>query len=217
MKMVKGLTKANVGKYGIVVREDLDFTDDGNRFRGFSYKGMPMTQCRADGECYLSIRVDYLYDKCNFTGKEWRDTEEFVLEDKFNGVREFDMDELIEILERIIAKVNEMNEACKNEEVDMTPVVDKITEELEYAEKVVADFKINFKWYEANPYTLKSLSDYLKSEEKEIARWRAKLAGIYELDRREKKELVERLTNWGYVAIKKDSFYLREMQEALNK
>lgn len=109
MKMVKGLTKVNAGKYGIDVREDLNFGDDGNYFRGFSYKGLPMTQCRSHGECYLSIRVDYL--KNSFSYKEWMATEEWRLCHKYNGVFEFDLEELVDDLEKVLAKVNEMNQA----------------------------------------------------------------------------------------------------------
>lgn len=114
MKMVKGLTKANARKYGIEVREDLDFNYDGSRFRGFSYKGMPMTQCIYQGICYLSIRVDSLTN--NFTHNEWSETQESKLANEFNGVSEFDIDKLIENLEAIISKVNEMNKnSCIDE------------------------------------------------------------------------------------------------------
>lgn len=109
MKMVKGLTKVNAGKYGIDVREDLNFNDDGNYFRGFSYNGLPITQCRSRGECYLSIRVDYLVN--NFSYREWMDTDEWKLCHKYNGVFEFDIEELVEDLKKVLNKVNEMNKA----------------------------------------------------------------------------------------------------------
>lgn len=110
-KIVKKLTKVNASKFGIEIREDLNFKDDGNYFRGFSYKGMPMTQCYADGNCYLAIRVDYLKNK--FSYRDWMKTEEWKLCDKFNGVSEFDMEDLIETIEKIIAKVDEMNANAK--------------------------------------------------------------------------------------------------------
>lgn len=104
---MKKLTKANCSKYGIEVAPQYDFTDDGSRFRGFIYKGMPMTQCFADNICYLSIRVDYLGN--NFSYKDWMQTEEYKLCHKFNGVSEFDPEELIENLKKIMTKVNEMS------------------------------------------------------------------------------------------------------------
>lgn len=213
MKMITGLTKANAAKYGIEVREDLNFNDDGNHFRGFSYKGMPMTQCRADGVCYLTIRVDYL--DTNFTFREWMQTEEYKLEDEFNGVKEFDIEKLIENLEAIIAKVDEMNRAAEAEEIDMTQVINKINDEIEMAKSVINNFKTNFKWYEAESYKLNRLVNYMKSEEKEIERCERKLAEINNLKCREKREMIERLNRSGYVIIRKDGFYLEELRKAI--
>ncbi len=77
------------------------------------------------------------------------------------------------------------------------------------------DFKRNFKWYEADSYKLKSLVGYLNSEIKEIDRVKKQYESIESLSRKDKKQLVERLNNYGYALIKKDSFYLKEMVNAL--
>ncbi len=123
MTTIKNLTKANIRKIeGMEKRENLDFEDDGNHFKGFSYKGMPITTLRTDDTTYLSIRVDYLNGTNNFTYDEWRGTEEYNLTDEFNGVSEIDLDKLLDNLERIIAKVNELNAKFENEEIDITQV-----------------------------------------------------------------------------------------------
>ena len=212
MKIVKNLSVANIRKFeGFVRREDLDFVDDGNYFRGFSYKGMPITTLRADNTTYLCVRVDYLENE--FTYKEWMQTEEHRLCDKFNGVSEFDIDELVENIETILAKVAEMNEVAINEEIDMTEAKVALANEIEYAEQVVENFKNNFKWYDAEPYELKTLIDYLKSEKQKIER--AKVMDFDAMSKKQKREVAERLTNYGYVVIKKDDFYLREMSNAI--
>lgn len=212
MKIVKNLSVANIRKFeGFVRREDLDFTDDGNYFRGFSYKGMPITTLRTDNTTYLCVRVDYLENE--FTYEEWMQTEEYRLCDKFNGVSEFDIDELVENIEIILAKVAEMNEVAINEEIDMTEAKVVLADEIEYAEKAVENFKNNFKWYEAGEYKLRWLIDCLKSEEQEIKR--AKETDLDTMPKRQKRKIAERLTNYGYVVIKKDSFYLREMSNAI--
>lgn len=215
MKMITGLTKANIKNTGIELAPEHDFTDDGSRFRGFIYKGMPMTQCRADGECYLAIRVDYLDNEFDY--KEWMNTKEYQLEDEFNGVSEFDMDKLIENLEKIIAKVNEMNTAAKSEELDMTPVKEALKTEIEYAESVVNEFKTNFKWYDADGYKLRSLVDYLKSEEREIAHAKDLLKNADTLEKKSQRHMLISLKEYGYVEIRSNSFYLNQMKEALNK
>lgn len=212
MKIVKNLSIANIRKFeNFVRREDLDFTDDGNYFKGFSYKGMPITTLRTDGITYLSIRVDYL--KNEFTYGEWMQTQEYKLCRKFNGVSEFDIDELVENIETILAKVDEMNKAAMNEEIDMTKAKVALADEIEYAEKAVENFKNNFKWYEAGEYKLRWLIDCLKSEEQEIKR--AKEIDLDTISRKQKREIAERLTNYGYVVLKKDSLYLREMSNAI--
>lgn len=215
MKMITGLTKANIKNTGIELSPEHDFTDDGNRFRGFIYKGMPMTQCRADGTCYLTIRVDYLDNDFDF--KEWMKTAEYQLEDEFNGVSEFDMDKLVENLEKIIAKVNEMNAAAKSETLDMTPVKEALKTEIEYAESVVNEFKTNFKWYEADGYKLRSLVDYLKSEEKEIAHAKDLLENADTLEKKIQRHMLIGFKEYGYVEIRSNSFYLDQMKKALGK
>lgn len=212
MKIVKNLSVANIRKYeGFVRREDLDFADDGNYFRGFSYKGMPITTLRSDNVTYLCVRVDYLENE--FTYKEWMQTEEFKLCDAFNGVSEFDIDELIENIEAIMAKVAEMNEAAMNEEIDTTEAEVALVNEIANAEQVVEEFKANFKWYDASTYQLRTLMAYMKNQVQEIER--AKAMNIAEMSKKEKREIVERFNNYGYVRIANDGFYLREMRNAI--
>ena len=212
MKIVKNLSKANIRKYeGFERREDLDFEDDGNYFRGFSYKGMPITTLRSDDVTYLCVRVDYLENE--FTYKEWMQTEEFKLCDAFNGVSEFDIDELIENIEAIMTKVAEMNEAAMNEEIDTTAVEAALANEIANAEQVVENFKANFKWYDANEYTLKKLLACMKNQVQEIER--AKAMNIAAMNKRGKREIIERFNNYGYVRIANDGYYLREMRNAI--
>lgn len=212
MKIVKNLTIANIRKIeGFIRRQDLDFADDGNYFRGFSYKGMPITTLRTDNTTYLCVRVDYLENE--FTYKEWMQTEEYKLCDKFNGVSEFDIDELLEDIETILTKVTEMNENAMNEEIDMTEVKIALANEIEHAEQVVENFKNNFKWYDAEHYELKTLVAYLKSQEQKIKT--AKGMDVDATSIRQKKEMVQRLNDYGYVMINKNGFYLSEMTKAI--
>lgn len=163
MKMVKNLSKVIVRNYeGFNLREDLNFSDDGNYFRGFDYKGLPITTLRSniDGTTYLSIRVDYLHNE--FTWEDWSSTEEYKLEDEFNGVSEFDLDKLIENCEKIIAKVNELNEKARNEVINMDEVETRILEEAEMIEVVVEYTKENLKWWNLRDYYLTKAKEYIK-------------------------------------------------------
>lgn len=108
MKTVKNLTVANIKGTNFVRREDLDFSDDGNRFRGFSYKGLPITTLYSNGEVYCSIRPDYLrYNGVSF--EMWKETEEYKLCDKYNGTSELiDLEDLANICDRVLVKLDSM-------------------------------------------------------------------------------------------------------------
>lgn len=212
MKIVKNLSKANIRPYaGFERREDLDFSDDGNYFRGFSYKGMPITTLRTCDETYLSIRVDYLTNE--FTYNEWMETEEYRLADKYNGVSSFDIDELVANVERIIAKVAEMNEAMADEVIDVKEVQEKLTQEIYYAEAIVEKFKEDFKWYEVETWKLSRYVDYLKSLTREAEE--IKKINFDSMSRKEKKSMVDFFKRTGYVRIGENNFYVNELLNAL--
>lgn len=194
MKMITGLTKANCKKYGIEVAPQHNFTDDGNKFRGFEYKGIPMTQCRAEGKCYLSIKVDYLEN--NFTYKEWMETEEDRLCDEFNGVNEFDVDKLIENLERVIKKRNEMNEAALSSvtKEDLDHVKAKYLFEINRAEKFIEDLKTSFEWWNiplGKEYTAQYVVKYTSLLKKEIEHYRSIISKLDEMSIGDQKRHIE--------------------------
>ena len=213
MKMVKSLTKANAAKYGIDVREDLNFTDDGNRFRGFSYKGMPMTQCVFQGKCYLSIRVDYLEN--NFTYKEWMQTKEDALCDEFNGVSEFDIEKLIENLEKVIAKVNEMNSNCEVDEAEIKQGIEIVKEEIFVIEEAIFE-AAHTSWWRISECKLKRAADYMKSLERKANEGYKLIEGIENESIRNKKHFIEKVRNVKSCKILGGEFYMSELKELLD-
>ena len=213
-KMIKNLTTANIRNIeGFERREDLDFSDDGNRFRGFSYKGMPITTLRSHDETYLSIRVDYLEN--NFTYKEWMETKEYFLCNEFNGVYEIDLDKLIENLEKVIAKVDEMNKKAANELIDTSKVEERVAYEVENAESIVEDMKKSFNWFEASEFEIRRWKDIIRSTMNKINR--AKSYDFSTMDIRNKRALTERFKIYGFVEFKENDFYLTEMKKYLGK
>lgn len=171
------------------IREDLNFSDDGNRFRGFDYKGMPITTLRADDTTYLCIRVDYL--ETSFTYNEWMETEEYRLADEFNGVAEIDLDKLIDNCEKIIAKVAEMNAKAEEEEIDMTEVKARYELFCIKAEAAILEAK-SVKWWDMPEWKLNEIKSYMKRLETIRADYSAK--DLDSLSNREKKEAKERKT-----------------------
>ena len=206
-KLVRSLTATNGKAYGIERAEQYDFKDDGSSFKGYIYKGMPLTQCVSKYGTFLSIRVDYLEN--NFTFKDWMATDEHKLEDEFNGCEQVDLDKLVDNLEKIIEKRNELNdEVC----VDLVELDKKIAEEAAKL-KVLKDrlayvLSSNTKkqWYELEGYTLKKAGDYAKSASANIKRKEERLEKIKLGSIRDKRYFLE-------VGLSCGDFYVRELEE----
>lgn len=67
-----------------------DFSDDGNRFQAYLYKGIvPITYSRADGDVYITIAF---HDLDNINYEEYHEFPSYMYADDFNGVsvEEFD-------------------------------------------------------------------------------------------------------------------------------
>ena len=191
-KMVNKLTAKNGLSYGIEVAPQYDFVDDGNHFRGFIYKGIPMTQLysRLDKTVYLCIRVDYLRDN-NFTYSEWMDTEEYRLCDKFNGYSgEFSIEELVENLEKIIKKINEMNNTASVSEEDFDNAIAIMINRANEFDNFVKFASTKIDWSDNNIHSLVTYLNFLAKEAKGI---RNKIERISEFSLIDKKNLIERL------------------------
>lgn len=144
--MIKNLSKNVVKKDSrFHLREDLDFRDDGSKFRGFDYKGLPITTLREDGFTYLSVRVDYL--DTLFTFEDWMETEEFKLCDEFDCVEEIDLDKLIDNCERIIVKVKELNDICSKQTYDTMEIINQLLDEKKMILSILEEAKTSVKWW----------------------------------------------------------------------
>lgn len=166
---IKGLTKANIAKLGIELAPERDFEDDGNHFRGFIYKGMPLSQCRSDGQCYLTIRDDYLEN--NYLWDEWRDAGGWELTDRFNGVAEFDTEDLINTLEAVIKLRDELNErySAPLTEKDWSRLEERLNNEALEAHRVIERAKARVQWWSLSDYELRRVRDAIKSIERCIS------------------------------------------------
>ena len=98
--------KLNFKKYGIQRSPEHDFSDDGNRFRGYICNGVPMSYLKDDGEVYLSIQVG---DLGGLNYEEYSKLPSYKDCDKYNGVDESSVDlaDVAEICKRIKAEYDE--------------------------------------------------------------------------------------------------------------
>lgn len=229
-QMVKRLTAKNGVKYGIEIAPQYDFEDDGNYFRGFVYtsningnKGfkLPLTQCysRNDKTVYLCVRVDYLEGNA-FTYKEWMETEEYKLADEFNGYGEFDIEVLVSNMERIIAKVNELNGKAAEEKIDTKPVVEQIKKEIDEAELILTAAKgIDFFNPNLKDYDVKKIREYHNFILRDINGMNKIIEKIESglIERKTLKEMVERFNNFGYIEFQRTGFFAEEIMKYIKK
>lgn len=225
-QMVKRLTAKNGVKYGIEIAPQYDFEDDGNYFRGFVYTSningndgfkLPLTQCysRNDKTVYLCVRVDYLEGNA-FTYKEWMETEEWRLADEFNGHGEFDIEVLVSNMERIIAKIKELNGKANEEKIDTKPVVDQLKKEIAEAKMVVAMAKgIDFLSTDIKDYEISKVRDAYRNINMYIDRMYDMISkiesGLIEVKRLRRD--VERLRCNGYVEFENNNYYAGIIKE----
>jgi len=172
MKLVKSLTVANTKGTAIERCEKIDFTDDGNRFTGWIYKGLAISQCasKADGT-FLSFRPDYAGDleNNNLTVFKFTTPWEFYhmeqtynLRDKYNGVREFDMDELIADLDTYVDWMKDVEIRWNATDVDVEKCNEVVEKEVNEAKRKLAEFRANFDWMSADNYILRDFRNYYK-------------------------------------------------------
>lgn len=212
MKMVKNLTKVTM-KYNpnFKVRADLNFADDGNHFKGFEYKGLPITTLRADDKTYLCIRRDYLQN--DFTYEDWKQTEEFNLEWEFNGVDEIDLDKLIENCEAILKKMDELNAECRSAELDLTPLKKRLLVEQTKVEVALAEARCSVKWWELKPYQLATAKDCYVALERDLKKIYTALHEVETYTCNEKRNLVQRVEKHGYAFVAEDCYWIERMKD----
>ena len=160
--MEKEFTVRELTARGWKRREDLDFRDDGTKFKGYeSPEGLPLTYTKANGEYYLSLRIDYLD---GLTYHEYSKMESYKLQDEFNGVEEVDPDKLTQNAAQIMREYKAIVAEMNNYTVDMQKLVKAAEKELEIVYRVLYDSNVGIDDLEnVDSYDMKRLIDYRRS------------------------------------------------------
>ena len=109
---------------GVVRTPENDFSDDGNKFYSYLYKGViPISYHKAQGDIYLTIRLDSI-PEINYN--EYNKFKTYNLTDEFNGVdeSEYDASKFAQNLEAVYQEVMQFKKDIKP--VDSQQVEDKI-------------------------------------------------------------------------------------------
>ena len=144
------VNSSSVGSHGFTRCPDLDFKDDGNRFTGWMWNGtVPLTQCVAGGETFLSVRDDYMRSNAGIPYHFWEKYEESKIGDKYNGTSEkIDLDELVDICRKIDAGIKKAKEDF--EAAAYPDLSNRIQRYMEGIEKAEALLNRNINWFEIN-------------------------------------------------------------------
>lgn len=144
------VNSSSVGSHGFMRCPDLDFKDDGNRFTGWMWNGtVPLTQCVAGGETFLSVRDDYMRSNAGIPYHFWEKYEESKIGDKYNGTSEkIDLDELVDICRKIDAGIKKAKEDF--EATAYPDLSNRIQRYMEGIEKAEALLNRNINWFEIN-------------------------------------------------------------------
>lgn len=201
---------------GFVRAPELDFSDDGNRFIGFMYKGLPLTQHRnSEYGTFLSFRVDYIAHKKGFTYDDYSNTDWYHLCDKYNGVEELpEIEEIIKDLEVVLAGIKELEEKVKNEVPDYSKVIERAKFEKKLAEETLDNFLSKFEWYNCkSDWDLKNAKEYVNG----LKRYIPMLEKLIENPEADEniRHISQNVEKGWYIHVKENEYQIKWLNEIL--
>ena len=178
--MIKSVTENRIKNIeGFVYLPQYNFSDDGNCFTMWMYKGIPFSQHRSsEYGTFICLRYDYLptMKKAGLTDitmdapwKVWSETETYRLGNKFNGVDGFELEDLMNTIEEYRKGIVEVNKKFAEVSIDVEPLKKAIANEIVKVKKILEDSKANFDWMNASDYAIKEFRSSYRTVEKKIA------------------------------------------------
>ncbi len=179
--MIKTVTEKRIQDIeGFEYLPQFNFSDDGNRFTMWMYKGIPFSQCRdSKYGTFISLRYDYLptLKKEGLTDltmdapwEMWSKTEAYKLGDKFNGgIEGFELEDLMSTIEKYREGIIEVNKRFAETSVNVEPLKAAIAKEVAEAKKILEESKMSFDWINASGYAVEEFRKAYKATEKKIA------------------------------------------------
>lgn len=165
-KMIKNLTETRIANTNFARAKQYDFTDDGSRFIGWTYKTLPITICRYDNMTYLSIRVDYMVGKMlKAPYAMWNKQPEYQLCHKYNGCVEFSLAELACDCDMILDAIERVNNECATMNIDTRNTIAYLSKRIAEKRDVInlAKSKIDLWELGVQSYNVSRIIDYVKS------------------------------------------------------
>lgn len=224
---MKSLTADRVSKVpGFTRNPSHDFSDDGTRFIGFEYKGLPLTQARSSRwGTFLSFRVDYLNEDTELplyaTFEEYRQEPWYPLCDKYNGVKELpSMDVIVTDLEKVLEGIKALNEKVLQKTINPAPILSRLTYELQLVETSYTRFRKSFdlfdSCYSENDISkIRSCMRSLACKKDAIESLTTEITSN-KITRRKLAKLEENVRN-GEIVLGENCYYIEKLDELLKK
>ena len=175
--MIKSVTENRIKNIeGFEYLPQYNFSDDGNRFTMWMYKGIPFSQHRdSKYGTFISLRYDYLptLKKAGLTDltmdapwEMWSKAEAYKLGDKFNGgIEGFELEDLMAAIEKYREGIIAVNKQFAETSVNVEPLKLTLATEITEVKKILEDSKANFDWMNASDYAIKRFRRSYKSIE----------------------------------------------------
>lgn len=188
------MTARDFAKIGIIRNPELDFSDDGARFKGYTYGPLKLTYTTFDGMMYLSVRLDYEEDLGyhDYGKADWAEGY-----DDFNGVcmSTANLGELKAMLDRVAAGLNNYRIAHLNDVINVTAVDVQYMTECQQIRDFLDEVAHEFDWVHASKSDLNSMKYYVDSLQDTLRNMPRPIAETRNVVKR---EMLYRLNNYGY-------------------
>lgn len=196
-------------------REDLDFRDDGTKFKAFEYtNGLIATYTKGYGEYYLALRVDYIGD---LVWEEYSQMDSYKLADEFNGVTDIDADKVCQNAVEIMNEYKKVLEEVQNKEIDMARLFKQIDKEKIIVERLLEESNLTLDDLDKlDSYDVKRLREYRQNIKRDID---SKIDYLVEerYTHTQLRQMEYRLDRCGYLVINMDGYYIKTIKQIIAK
>lgn len=212
---IKEFTIRELTKRGWTRRRDLDFSDDGTRFKALEYtNGLIASYTKGDGLYFLDLRIDYLTD---LVFEEYSKMDSYKLAGEFNGVEEIDADKVCRNAEEIMKEYLEVKEMVEKKEIDIAKIIKQVQKEKSMVDRVLAQSNITIEELSAiDDYDLRRLKEY-RTKIKRDVETRISYLAEEKYSHKELRQMVYRINNCGYLVIDANGYYINTIKQIVKK
>lgn len=197
-------------KKGCIRNESRDYTGRGLRYKFLKYEDLDICYIK-DGEEY-NLWVEIPSDEDNFIYYDYCEEEWYKNCFRYDGCYEIDVDDFIGICKVAKEKIEELRNRPK-EVIDTSKMEERRLYEIENTKKIIEEVKNSNLIWELDDWEASRMLDYMRSLINEVKR--VEELDFSKEDYRDLRSDRRRFEEYGYIYIKDDDFYIRELKEMI--